>query len=69
MAIVGMVQECVAATPNHYFDISRGFGGSLVGEMGNVGGEIRVGDNGNFNISIIPIENMDTHQPETFKIV
>jgi hypothetical protein len=37
--------------------------------MGNVGGEIRVGDNGNFNISIIPIENMDTHQPETFKIV
>jgi hypothetical protein len=32
MAVVGMVRERVEATPNHYFDISGGFGGSKVGE-------------------------------------
>lgn len=36
MAVVGMVRERVAATPNHHFDISRDFGGSLVGEMGTL---------------------------------
>jgi hypothetical protein len=36
MNLVGMVRECVEATPNHHFDISGGFVGSLVGEMGNL---------------------------------
>ncbi|MFM2304207.1 MAG: hypothetical protein RLZZ135_1617 [Cyanobacteriota bacterium] len=31
MAVVGMVRERVEATPNHHFDISGGFGGSLIG--------------------------------------
>jgi hypothetical protein len=33
MAVVDMVRECIAATSNHHFDISWGFGGSLVGEI------------------------------------
>jgi hypothetical protein len=33
MAVVIMVRERVAATPNHYFDIYGGFGGSAVGEI------------------------------------
>jgi hypothetical protein len=36
MAVIGMVRECVAATPNHHFDISGEFGGSEVGEMENL---------------------------------
>jgi hypothetical protein len=35
MAVVGMVRERVAATSNHHFDISWGFGGSVFGEMEN----------------------------------
>jgi hypothetical protein len=36
MDLVGMVRELVEATPNHHFDISRGFGGSEVGEIENL---------------------------------
>jgi hypothetical protein len=36
MAVVGMVRESIAATPNHHFDISGGFDGSDVGEMGTL---------------------------------
>lgn len=36
MALVCMVRERIAATPNHYFDISGGFGGSVVGGIENL---------------------------------
>ena len=33
MAVVGIVREYIAATPDHHFDISGEFGGSLVGKV------------------------------------
>ena len=41
MAVVSMVWECVAATPNHHFDIFGGFGGSEVCEMDDLKNLIR----------------------------